>query len=115
QWCRSVGGSVVGVTNMPEAKLAREAEIAYATVALVTDYDCWHPKEVPVTAEIAIANLMQNAANAQHLVRQAVRLLSRDWPRSAAHTALAPGLVTQPATMEQTVKERLGVLIRGYL
>lgn len=115
QWYRSIGGSVIGMTNMPEAKLAREAEMAYATLALVTDYDCWHPREAHVTAEMAIANLMQNAANAQRVVSQAVRRLALDWPRSAAHDALAAGLITRPAEMEPATQERLGVLIRDYL
>ncbi|GCB05248.1 S-methyl-5'-thioadenosine phosphorylase [Ralstonia sp. SET104] len=115
QWYRNIGGSVIGMTNMPEAKLAREAEMAYATLALVTDYDCWHPREAPVTAELAIANLLQNAANAQRVVSQAVRLVARDWPPSQAHRALAAGLVTQPATMDQATRARLDTLIRDYL
>ena len=109
QWYRGIDGSVIGMTNMPEAKLAREAEIAYATLALVTDYDCWHPREAPVTAELAIANLMRNAANAQRVVNQAVKLLARDWPRSEAHRALATGLVTPPAAMDSATRDRLAV------
>ncbi len=62
---RSWGATVIGMTNLPEAKLAREAEIAYATLALVTDYDCWHPDHDSVTVEMVIANLQRNAINAQ--------------------------------------------------
>ncbi|MCX2793833.1 methylthioadenosine phosphorylase [Microbulbifer thermotolerans] len=93
-WYRAMGASVIGMTNMPEAKLAREAQIAYATLAMATDYDCWHEREAAVTAEVAIANLQQNAARAQRIAAEAIRLLGEDLPESAAHSALASGLVT---------------------
>ncbi|GAB2877874.1 S-methyl-5'-thioadenosine phosphorylase [Microbulbifer echini] len=93
-WYRSMGASVIGMTNMPEAKLAREAQIAYATLAMATDYDCWHPREEAVTAEVAIANLQQNATRAQQVAAEAIRLLGAEQPESVAHTALASGLVT---------------------
>ncbi|WP_323845012.1 S-methyl-5'-thioadenosine phosphorylase [Microbulbifer magnicolonia] len=98
-WYRGMGASVIGMTNMPEAKLAREAQIAYATLAMATDYDCWHPREAAVTAEVAIANLQQNAARAQQIAAEAIRLLGAELPQSAAHTALASGLVTPLAAM----------------
>jgi len=110
-WYRSMGASVIGMTNMPEAKLAREAQIAYATLAMVTDYDCWHPKEASVTADLAIANLMKNAARAQAIAASAVRTLGRDRPVSMAHTALASALVTQPDAMAEAVRQRLGALL----
>lgn len=110
-WYRSMGASVIGMTNMPEAKLAREAQIAYATLAMVTDYDCWHPKEASVTADLAIANLMKNAARAQAIAASAVRTLGRDRPVSMAHTALASALVTQPDAMAEEVRQRLGALL----
>lgn len=113
-WYRSMGASVIGMTNMPEAKLAREAEIAYATLALATDYDCWHPKEAHVTAELAIANLMQNAEHAQLVVSQAIRLLADNMPSSIAHTALGAGLVTPAAAMRPEVRERLSALLERY-
>ncbi|SHE93807.1 methylthioadenosine phosphorylase [Microbulbifer donghaiensis] len=100
-WYRSMGAAVIGMTNMPEAKLAREAQIAYATLAMATDYDCWHPREEAVTAEVAIANLQQNAARAQQIASEAIRLLGAEKPRSAAHTALASGLVTPVAAMPE--------------
>ncbi|MCX2781420.1 S-methyl-5'-thioadenosine phosphorylase [Microbulbifer thermotolerans] len=93
-WYRAMGASVIGMTNMPEAKLAREAQIAYATLAMATDYDCWHEREAAVTAEVAIANLQQNAARAQRIAAEAIRLLGEELPESAAHSALASGLVT---------------------
>jgi 5'-methylthioadenosine phosphorylase len=112
---RSWDASVIGMTNMPEARLAREAEIAYATLALVTDYDCWHEGHDAVTAEIAIANLMHNAANAQNVLRACVRRLAADAPVSKAHGALKQGLVTPPAAMPEATRERLLPLLRKYL
>ena len=91
---RSMGASVIGMTNMPEARLAREAQIAYASLAMVTDFDCWHPREAQVTAELAIRNLMQNAQRAQQIARAAIALVAREQPHSPAHNALREGLVT---------------------
>lgn len=115
QWYRSMGASVIGMTNMPEARLAREAEMAYATLALVTDYDCWHPHQACVTAELAIANLQRNAERAQQVLRGAVARLARNPPASAAHDALRAALVTPPAAMAPAVRERLAALIARYL
>lgn len=114
-WYRSMGAHVIGMTNMPEAKLAREAEIAYATLALVTDYDCWHPREAHVTADLAIANLMKNAATAQRVVRQLIGLLAREAPTSIAHDALSASLVTPIAAMDDSVKTRLAALLASRL
>ena len=74
---RSWGMDVIGMTNLQEAKLAREAEICYATLALVTDYDCWHPDHDSVTVDLIIANLMQNAATAQKTIAEAVSRLGQ--------------------------------------
>ena len=111
-WYRSMGASVIGMTNMPEAKLAREAQMAYATLAMVTDYDCWHPREAHVTADSAIANLMKNAGHAQKIAAAAIAMLGREVPASAAHTALQSALVTQPSAMAPEVLQRLEVLLR---
>lgn len=110
-WYRSMGGAVVGMTNMPEAKLAREAQIAYATMCMVTDFDCWHPREPHVTADIAISNLMRNAARAQHIVTAAIRLIGAETPLSIAHDALACALVTQPASMAAATRQRLKLIL----
>jgi 5'-methylthioadenosine phosphorylase len=110
-WYRSMGASVIGMTNMPEAKLAREAQMAYATLAMVTDYDCWHPKEAHVTAGAAIANLMKNAGHAQSIAAEAIRIIARDLPQSLAHTALDAALVTPREAMSAQVLERLGALL----
>ena len=109
-WYRSMGASVIGMTNMPEARLAREAQMAYATLAMVTDYDCWHPKEAHVTADSALANLFKNAGHAQRIVACAIRMLGREQPSSAAHIALQSALVTQPSSMAPEVLARLRVL-----
>jgi 5'-methylthioadenosine phosphorylase len=110
-WYRSMNAAVIGMTAMPEAKLAREAQIAYATLALVTDYDCWHPHEEHVTADMAIANLLKNAANAQRVVRNLVQQLHAAPPVSIAHTALKSSLITQPEQMSAQVRERLRALL----
>ena len=115
QLYRSWGASVIGMTNMPEARLAREAEIAYATLALVTDFDCWHPDHAAVTAEMAIGNLMHNAVNAQTLLRACIKRLAANPPESAAHSALKYSLVTPPAAMPDATREKLAPLLRKYI
>ena len=115
QLYRSWDASVIGMTNMPEARLAREAEIAYATLALVTDYDCWHAGHEAVTADIAIGNLMHNAANAQRVLRACIARLAADPPVSKAHSALQQALVTQPAAMPEATRTRLAPLLKKYL
>lgn len=110
-WYRSMGAGVIGMTNMPEAKLAREAQMAYATLAMVTDFDCWHPVEAHVTANMALANLLQNAGRAQRVVAQAIALLGAEQPASGAHSALHSALVTQPDAMAPAVRQRLAALL----
>ena len=112
---RSWGASLIGMSNMPEARLAREAEIAYATLALITDFDCWHPGHAAVTAEMAIGNLMHNAVNAQSVLRACIRRLGSGAPTSIAHTALAQSLVTQPAHMSARTRQRLAPILAKYL
>ncbi|MEM8674240.1 MAG: S-methyl-5'-thioadenosine phosphorylase [Cyanobacteria bacterium P01_G01_bin.67] len=112
---RSWGASVIGMTNLPEAKLAREAEIAYATLALVTDYDCWHPEHDNVTVEMVIGNLQRNAVNAQEVIKAAVRKLSANPPQSSAHSALKYSLLTPPDKISDTSREKLKLLIDKYV
>ena len=112
---RSWDAAVIGMTNLPEARLAREAEIAYATLALVTDFDCWHPNHASVTAAMAMANLMHNADNAQAVLRAYVKRLAADPPASAAHEALCQALITQPAALPEQTRQRLEPLLRKYL
>ena len=91
---RSWGATIIGMTNLPEAKLAREAEIAYATLALVTDYDCWHPDHGSVTVEMIMTNLQRNVTNGQKVIQEMVRRLSHNPPVSKAHSALKHALFT---------------------
>ncbi len=108
---RQWGASIIGMTNLPEARLAREAEIAYATLALVTDYDCWRERTEAVTASMAMANLMENAAHAQTLIGQVVTRLQAERPASPAHQALSHALVTPVSALSDTVRQRLWPLL----
>jgi 5'-methylthioadenosine phosphorylase len=112
---RSWGATVIGMTNLPEAKLAREAEIAYATLALVTDYDCWHPDHDSVTVDMVIANLQRNATNAQKVIQETVRRLTAAPPQSDAHSALKYAILTPLDKISTEVKERLGLLLQKYV
>ncbi|MGB5960904.1 MAG: S-methyl-5'-thioadenosine phosphorylase [Coleofasciculaceae cyanobacterium] len=112
---RSWGATVIGMTNLPEAKLAREAEIAYATLALVTDYDCWHPDHDSVSVEMVIANLQRNAVNAQKVIQETVRRLTENPPESEAHSALKFAILTQLDKVPAATKEKLGLLLKKYL
>lgn len=112
---RQWNAAVVGMTNLPEAKLAREAEIAYATLALVTDYDCWHPSHESVTVEMAIANLQHNASNAKRILSRAIALIADNPPPSAAHDALRTALVTPPASIGEAARKRLSAILGRYL
>ncbi len=112
---RNWGATVIGMTNLPEAKLAREAEIAYATLALVTDYDCWHPDHDSVTVEMVIANLQRNAVNAQKVIQETVRRLSENLPRSDAHSALKYAILTPLDRVPAATKEKLQLLLKKYL
>ncbi len=112
---RSWGAAVIGMTNLTEAKLAREAEIAYATLALVTDYDCWHPDHDSVTVEMIVGNLQRNAANAQQVIRAAVRSLHAQPPTSDAHSALKFAILTPLESAPAATKEKLALLLQNYL
>jgi 5'-methylthioadenosine phosphorylase len=106
---RSWGCSVIGMTNMPEAKLAREAELCYATVAMVTDYDCWHTEHDHVTVDAVIKVLLANADNARALVRRVAPLLRhRNGPCSAGcHHALDSAIITAPQARDPAVVKKL--------
>ena len=112
---RSWGASIIGMTNLTEAKLAREAEIAYATLALVTDYDCWHPDHDSVTVEMVIDNLQRNAINAQKVILEIVKRLSENPPVSMAHSALKSAIFTPLDRISPSKKEELAPLLQKYL
>jgi len=112
---RSWGADIIGMTNLTEAKLAREAEIAYATLALVTDYDCWHPDHDHVTVEMIIDNLHKNAINAQKVIQATVGKLAENPPSSAAHSALKYAILTPLAKAPEATKEKLALILQKYL
>jgi 5'-methylthioadenosine phosphorylase len=111
---RSMGFDLIGMTNLQEAKLAREAEICYATIALVTDYDCWHPDHDAVTVEMVIANLTQNASTAQQVIANAVEHLPYSRACGCA-TALATAIITRPELVPAATKEKLAPIMGKYL
>jgi 5'-methylthioadenosine phosphorylase len=111
---RSWGMDVIGMTNLQEAKLAREAEICYCTVAMVTDYDCWHPDHDAVTVADIIANLVKNAENAQKLVQAVVARID-DGLTCKCHSALKNAIITSRDAMPEATKEKLSLLIGKYL
>ena len=104
--------AVIGMTNMPEAKLAREAEICYATVAMVTDFDCWHPDHDDVTVDTIIKVLMENADKARALVRQVIPVLAARTETCSAgcHTALETALITAPDARDPAMIEKLSAI-----
>ena len=111
---RSWGADVIGMTNLQEAKLAREAEICYATLALVTDYDCWHPDHDSVTVDLIIANLTQNAATAQKTIADAVETISGA-RTCACKDALATAIITQQPLWPERTKQELAPIIGKYM
>jgi len=106
---RAWGASVIGMTNMPEAKLAREAELCYATVAMVTDYDCWHPDHDHVTVEAVVRTLNENSSRAQALLRAVLPGLSKPRPRCPAgcQHALDHAIITAPALRNPLLMAKL--------
>ena len=111
---RSWGMDIIGMTNLQEAKLAREAEICYTTIALVTDYDCWHPEHDKVTVEMIVANLMQNARVAQEVIAEAAARLPFDRTCECA-TALQYAIITRPEAIPAALKRELQPLVGKYL
>ncbi|HEX4948898.1 MAG TPA: S-methyl-5'-thioadenosine phosphorylase [Blastocatellia bacterium] len=111
---RSWGMDVIGMTNLQEAKLAREAEICYATMALVTDYDCWHPDHDAVTVEMVIDYLNKNAKNAQQLIREAVRVVATQERTCKCGSALKHAVLTQPGAITTEAKQRLAAIVGKY-
>jgi 5'-methylthioadenosine phosphorylase len=111
---RQLKFEVIGMTNVTEAKLAREAEICYATIAMITDFDCWHPGHESVTASQIIATLVQNAENAQRVLREAVRAMPAD--RSCkCGAALKHALVTDLKLVPKATKKKLDAIIGKYI
>jgi 5'-methylthioadenosine phosphorylase len=111
---RQLNFQVIGMTNLTEAKLAREAEICYSTVAMITDYDCWHQGHASVTLEEILSNLNQNAENAQNVIREAVRHMPEERTCKCGR-ALAHAIVTDPAMIPAAARKRLSLIAGKYL
>ncbi len=111
---RAQGFDIIGMTNLQEAKLAREAEICYTTLALVTDYDCWHPDHDAVTVDMVVATVQQNAKTAQQVMAAAVERLPIARTCECAR-ALATAIMTRPDTISPAARTRLGLLINKYI
>jgi len=111
---RAMKFDVIGMTNATEAKLAREAEICYATIAMITDYDCWHPEHESVTASQIIATLNQNATNAQNVVREAIKTMPTE-RKCKCGSALAHSLITDFKLVPEKTKKNLAAIIGKYL
>src|ERR1700704_6117403 len=111
---RSWGMDVIGMTNLQEAKLAREAELCYTTIAMVTDYDCWHPEHDAVTVNDIIANLTQNAANAAKLVHAAVAAMP-EMRSCKCGSALAHALITDRQAIPEATRKKLELLVGKYV
>ena len=111
---RAWGMDVIGMTNLQEAKLAREAEICYATLALVTDYDCWHPGHDAVTADSVIEYLNKNVRNAQLIIKEAVRLVSGQARKCKCESALKNAIFTAPDLWPQETRTKLDAIIKKY-
>ena len=108
---RSWGADVIGMTNMPEAKLAREAEIRYCTVAMVTDYDCWHPDHEEVDVSMVIQTLMKNAVNAQNMIKEVIKTF-KDFSveKDPANNCLDVAIITDPKLRSKKTKKKLSYI-----
>ena len=111
---RKMGWDVIGMTNYGEARCAREAEICYATLAMVTDYDCWHVSEESVTVAMVINNLQKNALTAQQIIQGAAAAIDTAEDCSCRH-ALSNALLTQPKAISPAKRKKLALLIGKYL
>ena len=110
---RSWGMDIIGMTNLPEARCAREAEICYATLALVTDYDCWHGSE-NVSVDIIISNLMKNVDNGKQILKEVIKKLP-DTRKCICANALKDAIITSPDKITQETKDRLDIIIGKYI
>ena len=111
---RSWGVDVIGMTGLPEAKLAREAEICYATIALSTDYDCWHAAEADVTVDAVLAVMRQNVATARDVIRRAALAISPPRECGCAQAA-AHAIMTEPQAIPAAARARIELLWTKYL
>ncbi len=111
---RNWGCQVIGMTNHTEARLAREAEIAYASLSMATDYDCWHPEHDNVTVEMIISNLKTNAVLANEIVLAVAEEIGKQRPKSKAHAALKSGLMTNKNNVPAETREKIDLFTKSY-
>jgi 5'-methylthioadenosine phosphorylase len=111
---RAWGLDVIGMTNLAEAKLAREAEMCYLTLAMVTDYDCWHETHATVSVEMIIATLLRNAELAKQVIRTAASRLAHPAPECPCRHALKNAIITQPSAIPPATRQRLAPLVAKY-
>ena len=114
QFHRKMGWDVIGMTNYGEARCAREAEICYATLAMVTDYDCWHEGHEAVTVEIVVGNLKKNAQQAKEIIQSTAAAIDPECD-CECHHSLASAIMTQPKAMKPSTRKKLDLLIGKYL
>src|SRR5436309_10702191 len=114
EWNHHNGFDVIAMTNLPEAKLAREAEIAFATMAMITDYDCWKVEEEPVSAEIVLSHLMANAETARKIIVEVIAQIPTEpnWPE---HISLNTALITDRKLWPETTTQRLKPILERFL
>ena len=111
---RNLGCSIIGMTNHTEARLCREAEIAYVSLSMSTDYDCWHENHDDVTVEMIIKNLNTNAELAKQIITSAADLIAEERPKSFAHNALKDAIITPKDKVAGEIRERLEIFTNKY-
>ena len=111
---RSWGCDVIGMTNMPESKLAKEAGICYASLSMVTDYDCWHQTHQEVSVEMVLDNLRSNTEVANKIIFEVAKLIEKERPKSKSHFSLKDGLITQKENIPSSTKEKLRIFTDSY-
>ncbi|MDI6703115.1 MAG: S-methyl-5'-thioadenosine phosphorylase [bacterium] len=112
---RRLGMDIIGMTNMPEAKLAREAEICYSTIAIVTDYDVWHAKSSDVTVDLVIKNLLEGVKKAKEIIKMLVPLVRNKKRECKCATALKDAIITNPKLISEERKRQLNLIIGRYI
>ncbi len=112
---RQIGGDIIGMTALPEAKLAREAEICYCTLAMITDYDCWHESEETVTVDMVVENLQANEEASRAIVRAAIPRIAEAHRDCECVSALENAIITSPDAIPAERKQTLDLLIGKYL
>ena len=114
EFYRSLNCSIIGMTNHSEARLAREAEIAYSTIAMSTDYDCWHEDHDNVTVEMVVSNLKKNAELATKIICESIEKIGKLMPSSIAHNALQFALLTQKEYVPLETRKKINLLTKKY-